>query len=330
VSPRYDRPDDQDGQYAVSIPADVERDDKILFGLTGRQVAILSATGAAIWLAYAAVGQRLPLPVFAALALPVVAAGALLAWGRRDGISADRLALAAFRHARTPRRQVLAPEGVPHPPGWVDTAARPPSPGSPVLAPLRLPVEAISPDGVIDLGDAGVAVIAETSTVSFALRAPREQLALVAGFARWLNSLTAPVHILVRAEWVDLAPMAAGLEENAPTLPHPALEAAAHEHAAFLDALGSSGDLVGELLRRQVLLVVTEPHPGRDRRQAAERCRQRLDGAARALAAADITVTPLDGGQVTALLATAANPLAPARPLEGWAAPDQVITGELP
>jgi hypothetical protein len=120
--------------------------------------------------------------------------------------------------------------------------------------------------------------------------------------------------------------MAAGLEENAPTLPHPALEAAAHEHAAFLDALNSGTDL----LRRQVLLVVTEPQPGRDRRQATERAKQRLDAAARALVAADITVTPLDGGQVTALLATAANPCAPARPLEGWATPDQVITGELP
>jgi hypothetical protein len=264
--------------------------------------------------------------MFTGLALPVVAAGALLALGRRDGISADRLALAAFRHARTPRRQVLAPDGVPDPPGWADAVARLPSPGSPLPSPLRLPVEAISPDGVIDLGDAGVAVIAGASTVSFALRAPREQVALVAGFARWLNSLIAPVQILVRADWVDLAPMAAGLEENAPTLPHPALEAAAHEHAAFLDALNSGTDL----LRRQVLLVVTEPHPGRDRRQAAERARQRLDGAARALAAADITVTPLDGGQVTALLATAANPCAPARPLEGWATPDQVITGELP
>jgi hypothetical protein len=278
-----------------------------------------------MWLAYAAVGQRLPLPVFAGLALPVVAAGALLALGRRDGISADRLLAAAFRHARTPRRQVLAPEGVPDPPAWLEGATRP---GSRLPAPLRLPVEAISPDGVIDLGDAGIAVIAEASTVSFALRAPREQLALVAGFARWLNSLTAPVQILVRAEWVDLAPMAAGLEENAPMLPHPALEAAAREHAAFLDALGSGGDLVGELLRRQVLLVVTEPHPGRDRLQAAERARQRLDGAARALAAADITVTPLDGGQVTAVLATAANPLAPPRPPEGWASPDQVTTGE--
>jgi hypothetical protein len=301
----------------VRIPANVEREDKIIADLTARQLAILAVTGVTVWVAYLAVGELLPLPVFGALVVVVVAAGVILALGRRDGVSADRLLLAALRYARTPHRQVLAPEGVPGSPAWVVLPDR-------VLpAPLDLPVEAIGEDGVIDLGPGGVALIAEASTVSFALRAPHEQQALVAGFARWLNSLTAPVQILVRAEWVDLSPMITDLEETAPSLPHPALEQAAREHAAFLAELNNDNDL----LRRQVLLVLIEPAAARDKKLTAERVRHRLDTAARALATAEITVTPLDGGQVAAILATAANPLAPPHAPDGWAAPDDVITG---
>jgi len=53
--------------------------------------------------------------------------------------------------------------------------------------------------------DRGLAVIATCSTVNFALRTPGEQEALVAGFGRYLHSLTAPVQILVRTERLDLS-----------------------------------------------------------------------------------------------------------------------------
>jgi hypothetical protein len=303
-------------QFVVSIPADVERPDKILTGLTAHQVVIFTVTGLAVWLGYLAVGRVLPLQVFAAMAVVVVAAGALLALGGRDGVSMDRWLLAGLHYACSPRHRVLAPEGIPDPPGWADLPR-------PAPVPLDLPVAAISADGVVDLGADGIAVIAEASTVSFSLRTPSEQHALVVAFARWLNSLGAGVQILVRAERVDLAPIVAGIEETAPTLPHPALEQAAREHAAFLAQLNVDNDL----LRRQVLLVFTEPDAGRNRTLAVERVQQRLEGTARALAAADITVTPLDGGQVAAVLAAATDPLAPPRVLDGWAAPDQVITG---
>ena len=303
-------------QFVVSIPADVERPDKILAGLTARQVAIFAAAGLTVWLGYLTVGRHLALQVYASVALMVVAAAAVLALGRREGLTADRFLIAALQHARTPRRRVLAPEGIPNPPGWTNLTGPP-------LSPLELPIETVTADGVVDLGAGRVAVIAEASTVSFALRTPHEQQALVAAFARWLNSLTASVQILIRAQRVDLSPLVDEIAEAAPALPHPALEQAAHDHAAFLAQLNSDNDL----LRRQVLLVLTEPATGRDRMLAAERAKQRLETAARALAVAEITLTPLDGGQVAALLATTANPLAPPRPPEGWAAPDQVISG---
>ena len=138
--------------------------------------------------------------------------------------------------------------------------------------PLRLPAQAVDAAtagevGVVDLGGDGLAVVAVCSTVNFALRTPAEQDSLVAVFGRWLHSLTAGVQILVRAERLDLSGQIAELRERAPGLPHPALEAAAAEHADYLEQLAERA----ELLRRQVLLVLREParvtprRPGRRR-----------------------------------------------------------------
>jgi len=96
------------------------------------------------------------------------------------------------------------------------------------------------------------------STVNFALRTPAEQEGLVAGFGRYLHSLTAPVQILIRAQRLDLTGQIAELRDRAGGLPHPALEQAALEHADYLAQLAEHSDL----LRRQVLLVLREPlHP---------------------------------------------------------------------
>jgi hypothetical protein len=87
------------------------------------------------------------------------------------------------------------------------------------------------------------------------LRTPGEQEALVASFGRYLHSLTAPVQILIRAQRLDLSVQIAELREQAGGLPHPALEAAAREHADYLAQLAQQS----ELLRRQVLLILREP-----------------------------------------------------------------------
>ena len=165
----------------------------------------------------------------------------------------------------------------------------------------------MTPDGVIGLGDGGAAVAAAVSTVNLALRTPAEQDALTAAYGRWLNSLTGPVQILIRAGRADLTGAIADLEDTAPALPDPALEAAALDHAAFLAELADGRDL----LTRQVLLITREPRrPARrsPRRGGGLRAAQRTAEAARLLSAADLTVSALDGGQVTALLTAAADP----------------------
>ncbi|MFI6326500.1 PrgI family protein [Nonomuraea sp. NPDC050556] len=299
------------------IPADVEQPDKIIGSFTARQAAILGGTGLLLYTAYMAIGDRVPLAVCAVIALPVAVVGILLAIGQHDGVSLDRYLLAALRHQHAPKHLVSVPEDIPMPPTWIAATA------GPHPAPLKLPARGVAGDGLIDLGPDGVAAIAEVSTVSFALRTPDEQDALVAVFGRWLNSLSGPAQILVRAERVDLSETVAALEDNARQLPHPALAGAALEHADFLADLSARHDL----LRRQVLLIIREPAVGTNGRDAAAaRALRRLDEASRILGACGITTKLLDARAVGSLLATCFDPSAPALPDEEIALPGEVIS----
>jgi len=301
-----------DYRDSARIPADIERPDKIVFGLTARQTGILAVVAVVLWLAFLAARHRVPVAAYFAVAAPVGAAAAGAVLASRDGLSLDRLAAAAIRQARAPRHLVTAPGGVVPPPAWAPAAP----PGPP--APLRLPAVRVAPDGTIDLGPDGAAVLLQCTTVSFALATPGEQEAMTGAFGRFLNSLTGPVQILIRAEAIDLAAAIARLEETAPLLPHESLEVAALEHAAFLADLAASRDL----LRRQVILAIREPAYRGQRDAAASRALRRADDASRALAAAGIRASVLDGDQAAAVIAAACDPwqLVPS------GSPDAVIT----
>ena len=355
----------------VRIPADVDMHDRVLGPLTARQLAILAAAGAVLYLIWTATRAFLPIQLFLAFAVPVGAASAMLALAKRDGVPMDKLLVAAIRQRVAPRHRVAAPEGVRPAPAWLtpdtdrtarQTAGRRKSgkgragqPEQVSPSALRLPAEAVTETGVVDLGTDGLAVVAVASTVNFALRRANEQEALVASFGRYLHSLTAPVQVLVRTERLDLSTQIAELRERAGGLPHPALEAAAVEHADYLVQLGQQSDL----LRRQLLLVLREPlgvatptdglgGPGPlavlgsmagkrrkqaggqidagTRRAAESRLVRRLGEAIELLSPAGIVVTPLDAGQATAVLASACNPDSLLPPSAGLAGADEVIT----
>lgn len=259
----------------VRIPADVEIADRVIGTLTARQLAILAVTGLVLYAAWTLTRAVVPVAVFLAAALPVGATAAALALGQRDGISLDRLLIAAIRQRMAPRHRVAAPEGMRPAPYWltarVDATSSGPGHGTSTagqatqgrtptqeqISPsaLHLPARAVTDTGVVDLGGDGLAVIALASTVNFALRTPAEQDALVATFGRYLHSLTTPVQVLVRTQHLDLTSQITELRERAAVLPHPALETAALEHADYLAQLSQQSDL----LRRQVLLVLREP-----------------------------------------------------------------------
>jgi PrgI family protein len=284
----------------VRIPADVEREDKLLAGLTARQLAILAVSAVVLWAIYAATRRLVPLPVFGVVALPLGATSALLALGRFEGIAGDRWVLAAWRHHRSEHRLVPAPDGVTAPPVFLAAHA------DPLPAPLRLPFAGVADDGTIDLGPEGLAILCRASAVTFSLRTPGEQEALVAGFARWLNSLAEPAQILIRAEPFDLTPSIDALLDAAPELAHPALEAAARAHARFLEHLGEHADL----LRREVLVVLRQS-AGAD---GATRLVRRAHEATVAMGAAGVTLEVLEGPAALACIARALDPAGPVRP----------------
>jgi hypothetical protein len=350
----------------VRIPADVDREDRVIGPLTARQLLILAITGIVLYGTYTITRAFVPLVAFLIVAIPIAVTAAFLALGQRDGITLDRLVLAALRQRMSPQHRVAAPEGIRPAPEWLDNQVTGTSKGraksktdaggaASAVSPaaLRLPAEAVTDTGVIDLGNDGVAIVAVCSTINFGLRTPAEQESLVASFGRYLHSLTAPVQVLIRAERLDLSGQIAELRDQAGGLPHPALERAAREHAEYLDQLGRTTDL----LRRQVLLILREPlltggptdglgggsplaalaarrkaarqagHIDDATRRAAEaRLVRRLGEAVELLSPSGITVVPLDAGQATAVLAAACNPDSLIPPGAGLAGSDEVIT----
>lgn len=279
----------------VRIPADIDLPDRVLGPLTARQLAVLGVTASVLYLAGNTVHTLAPdVPVVAILAAaaPVLVVVGLLVCGQRDGLSLDRLLWAALRHHAAGTRRLTAPEGVGSAPAWLTATATATGTGAPpgaapggwqpparsvtshghARAGLALASGAGRPGGgrgstngqgsglgsglgVVDLGADGLCVIGAASTVNFALRTPTEQDALIAGFGRYLHSLTAPVQILVRAERIDLTAQVRDLHARAAALPDRGLAQLAHDHAEFLARLHADADL----LRHQVLLVWRDP-----------------------------------------------------------------------
>src|SRR3954451_12370341 len=125
------------------VPADVDAPDRILAGLTSRQVAVLAVAAATAYLGWHALHHVFPTPMLVGLAVPLTGLTFALVVGRRDGLGLDAWLAHALRHARAPRR--LVPTRVTPLPPWAPAL---PS-KQPSLGVLRLPAAAIEPDGVI-------------------------------------------------------------------------------------------------------------------------------------------------------------------------------------
>lgn len=229
------------------------------------------------------------------------------------------------------------------------------------MGPLARAVHPVGTDGVgvLDLGRDGAAVVCAVAPVNLSLRSPGEQDVVIAGFARWLHSLSGPVQILTRTQPLHLAGPIHRLHHAADQLHHsgsPALAGAAADHAAHLAAMDAHADL----LHHEFLIVFRDPTPlppsvrpdpsaqcaqaaaaqtaaqtaALGVRGAAETLRRRAGEAAALLGPLGLRVTPLDATHAAHVLHRATAPAAdnpaetdefpPARRRRGrrgWSAP---------
>jgi hypothetical protein len=289
------------------IPADIDMEDPIMWGLTARQALILATALLLGYGGYFGLAAAVPEVVRISLGALIGAAGIALAFARPDGIHAERFLAYAVRHMTSARRRVLAPEGLPDLPAWARSPGR--------VDPLRLPAEGIEQDGVIDLGRAGCALVCRARAVNLALRSEAETKTLVAGLARFLNSLDAHASFIVRSDRVDLSERVRALEAGAARLPHPALEAAARAHARYLASLTARGDV----MRRDVFVVLRSPG---DPDASGPLLRRRSADARALLAGAGISIEPLTAHGAARLLARASQ-----RGARAGALPTEVVRG---
>src|SRR3954451_20543765 len=139
------------------VPADVDAPDKILAGLTSRQVAVLAVAAVAAYLGWHTLHRMVPTSMLIGLAVPLTGLIFALVVGRRDGLGLDLWLVHAIRYAPAPRR--LVPLRGPPLPAWAPAL---PS-KQPTMGVLRLPADAIEPNGLIRTGrSTAVAVVATT------------------------------------------------------------------------------------------------------------------------------------------------------------------------
>jgi hypothetical protein len=288
----------------IRIPADVDREDQLLAGLSARQLAVVAVACVLCWLVYLATHSLLSPAAIVILCAPIVVVSTALVVGRIDGLHGDRLAVAVGRHVTSPWRHVLAPEGV------VDITG-----ATQGVVPLRLSPQSFGRDGVVDCGPDGNVLVCAASSVAFRLRTEAEQEALMATFGRFLNGLTGPVQILVHVERVNLAASAQQLDDAATALPHPSLQCAAREHATFLRTLSARPDV----LRRDVLVIFREA-------ASSNNIHPHATEASDTLSAVGIRVQPLNGIDAAALIRSTADRSGDCR-VEGLSAPDDIIHG---
>lgn len=285
-------------EQRIRLPADVDMEDRLAWGLTARQLVFLVATAIVCYAIFEAAASVVPMPLPAVAAAPFALLGVGLALGRLDGLSGERIALAAARQVTQSKLRIAAPDGLPE--------KLPGAPAQPAVSLLRVPVKAILGSGVVELADGTSALLLAASGTSWALRSSEEQAALADAYGKWLNSLVAPCAITVRSELVDLTERAQAIERAAPALPHPALEHCARDYAQFLAGFAAEGD---GLRRRQILLVLSTS--AREREDASADLERRASDAANLLRAAGVTLDRLDGEAATTLLLGALEPPGP-------------------
>jgi hypothetical protein len=148
----------------------------------------------------------------------------------------------------------------------------------------RLAIETIQ-TGVVALPDGEYRAVLEVSGIARPFEDDARLEGILAGFATFLNGLSYPLQILVRASPVDLSRYLAAIEERGRHEMDGQLAELAHDHAAFIQGLARQRTL---LERRFYVVVPSESAMrltwlGRLRRSRAADDEPRRDAARRQL-----------------------------------------------
>src|ERR1700716_1989171 len=122
----------------------------------------------------------------------------------------------------------------------------------------RLGSDAIE-EGVVALPGSEYRAVLEVGGTASPLADDAREEGLLAGFATFLNALSYPIQILVRATPVDLSRYVATLEERGRQLLDGQLADLAHDHAAFVQGLARQRTR----LERRFYVVVPAETPQR-------------------------------------------------------------------
>ena len=152
------------------VPANLDTPDCIAFGLTFRQLAIISGVAGAGWFAYSSLGPLVPAIVWLIAAIPVAGITVVIALGRRDGLSLDVWLRHGITMRRTPRIQVPGQTATGQP--LVTMVAAPAVP-----APLRPAATTITGEGVVTVDGTDRCLVA-CGTTNISLRTGTEQAAV--------------------------------------------------------------------------------------------------------------------------------------------------------
>ncbi|GAA1387658.1 PrgI family protein [Catellatospora chokoriensis] len=305
---------DPDVVPVTRVPADVNTPDKVAYGLTARQLAVLTVAAVAVYGIYRLLEGRVSSSTLLAIVMPLAGLAVTVAMGSRDGLPMESWLVAAVRHLRSPKQ--LAPSaagGHLPPPAWAPAVE-----GLRLPAVLRLPASSIGEQGAIDTGGAATALVACT-TLNIGLRTGDEQAALLAGYGRWLNSLTGPVQVVVSTQRVDLSSHAQRIAERAEVIASPALAELARSYADFLTDLAENHD---PLWRTVTVVVTASGDKGRDTEVF-----RRAEQTASALTALGASAAVLDGARAAAVLTTAVDPYIPTDATWPRSRPGEVISG---
>ena len=129
---------------------------------------------------------------------------------------------------------------------------------------VHLNVESIE-DDIVRLRGGQWRAVMEASSLNFGLKGETEREAIIAGYAAFLNSLTFPVQIVVRATPIDVDRYLADLEVRTRLVRSPRLAELGRDHLAFIRRLARNRSLIE---RRFFVVVPAEggDEPGQRRR----------------------------------------------------------------